>query len=208
MKVLAVGDIHQKDWILDRVEKIIDNYDKIVFVGDYADDWKSAPEDRIVIWREIRSFEARHSPKVKLVAGNHDYIYAHKEFAGMYSGWNAAAQLMLNSEKSLKEWILNLPLFQEIDGVVYSHAGITDSWDSNSSPLSHDGPLWNRPDWGYVYEPKQVFGHTPSRTCWEVQKDVWCIDTFSTYMDGTPFGDNTVLEIKDGKEFKKFKLKG
>lgn len=202
-KILAVGDIHQKSWILDQIEKLIDKYDKIVFVGDYADDWSSTPEDRIKIWKDIRSFEARHSPKVKLVIGNHDFVYTDKKYAGLYTGWNSITQIMLNDDKNLKNWIKNLPLFQEIDEVLYSHAGITDSWDSKSSPLDNDGPLWVRPQWGYVYEPKQVFGHTPSKTCWEVQKDVWCIDTHSTFRDGNNIGDNSLLEIIDGKIFNK-----
>ena len=39
MKVLAVGDIHTKKWIVDKVDEIADNYDKVVLIGDYADEW-------------------------------------------------------------------------------------------------------------------------------------------------------------------------
>lgn len=37
-RVLAIGDIHTKTWIVDKVSKVIDDYDKVVFCGDYADD--------------------------------------------------------------------------------------------------------------------------------------------------------------------------
>lgn len=207
MKVLAVGDIHQKSWILNKVDKLVKDYDKIVFVGDYADDFGAKSAERIDIWREMKAFEAKHSPKVKLLVGNHDFVYLHDKYAGVYTGWDGVAQLLLNSNTELKKWLQALPLVEVIDGITYSHAGITDSWD-NETPLQDDGPLWVRPQWGFVYKEGQVFGHTPSETCWEVQKNVWCIDTFSTYKDGTPFGDQTVLEIIDGKEFRKIKLGG
>lgn len=200
MKVLAVGDIHQKSWILDKVERILDGYDHAVFVGDYADDFGAPPQDRISIWREVRDFESRHSPKVKLVIGNHDYVYLHRQHAFRYAGWDPVTQTLLNTELELKSWLNEMPWVHDIDGVLYSHAGITESWNWQD-PLSPDGVMWVRPSDGYVYQSKQVFGHTPSKTCWEVQKDVWCIDTFSTYSDGSRFGDHTVLEIINGNEF-------
>ena len=55
MKVLAVGDIHTKIWIIDRVREIAENYDKIIFVGDYADDWGKQPMDTINTWKEYES---------------------------------------------------------------------------------------------------------------------------------------------------------
>ena len=205
MKVLAVGDIHEKFWVLDRVKSIIDDYDHVVFVGDYADDFGATPVDRLEIWRAVRDLQWDYPDKVTVLMGNHDYVYVHKEYAGMYTGWDPIAQHLINADIETNLWLRELPLIHEIDGITYSHAGITDSWDGNL-PLVEDGPLWVRPQWGYVYKTGQVFGHTPSETCWEVQKDVWCIDTFSTYADGTPFGDGTVLEITDGATFEKRSL--
>lgn len=204
MKVLAVGDIHQKPWILKRVESIIDNYDKVVFVGDYADDFSAKPQDRIEMWKDMRKFERKYS-SINVLIGNHDYVYLHKSYAGRYTGWDSIAQALLDTEPNLKGWLLDLPFLVELDGVKYSHAGITDSWDFEAL-MSEDGPLWVRPRDGYVYKSNQVFGHTPQKTCVEVQKNVWCIDTFSTFRDGAPFGDHTVLEIIDGREFNKIKL--
>lgn len=204
MKVLAVGDIHQKPWILDRVEKIIDDYDKVVFVGDYADDFSAEPQDRIEIWKDMRKLQRKY-PIISVLIGNHDYVYLHKQYAGRFAGWDPISQALLDAELDLKNWLLDLPFLTKIDNVAYSHAGITDSWDYNGL-MSEDGPLWVRPEDGYVYESNQVFGHTPQQTCVEVQENVWCIDTFSTYRDGTPFGDHTVLEVVDGKHFKVIQL--
>ena len=60
MKVLAVGDIHTKKWIVDKVDEIADNYDKVVLIGDYADEWKAKAMDNIDIWRAVRELEKKH----------------------------------------------------------------------------------------------------------------------------------------------------
>ena len=209
MKVLAVGDIHTKIWIIDRVREIAENYDKIIFVGDYADDWGKQPMDSINTWKELRSF-SHSNPNVELVIGNHDYIYLHKTPSSQ-GGYSGGTQFMLDlpENKPLKDWLSSLPVKLDIDGVRYSHAGFTDTFNNEFTThwlWQDNSPIWARPGYDKYEDYPQVFGHTPSETCWEVQKGVWCIDTFSTYPDGTPFGDNTVLEIIDGKTFNKIKL--
>lgn len=210
MRVLAVGDIHTKLWIIDKVRQIADNYDAVVFCGDYADDWGKTHIDTLNTWKELRSL-SHSNPNVKLVQGNHDYIYTHHT-GTLQSGYNNFTQteIDLPENRGLRDWLHNLPIVLEVDKVLYSHAGVTENWsgglDTNSlwNELS---PLWVRPGDGHKYQNRpQVFGHTPSKTCWEVQPGVWCIDTFSTYPDGTPFGDHTALEVVDGKEFKSIKL--
>jgi diadenosine tetraphosphatase ApaH/serine/threonine PP2A family protein phosphatase len=209
-RILAVGDIHTKLWIIDEVRKIADNYDRVVFVGDYADDWGKQPRDTIQTWLELRSL-SHSNPNVKLVQGNHDFAYTRK--VGTSSGgYSVGTQFILDvpENRGLKDWLTNIPLSLEIDGVTYSHAGFVEDYHGGTHPdtLWNDiSPLWVRPDYGYTYQQRpQVFGHTPSQTCWEVDDNIWCIDTFSTYPDGTPFGDNTVLEVIDGKTFKTIKL--
>jgi predicted MPP superfamily phosphohydrolase len=204
MRVLAIGDIHTKLWIVDKVRQLTDDYDQIVFVGDYADDWNASPLESINTWKELRSL-SHSEPKVKLVTGNHDYIYVHKT-PTKQSGYNQLTQFLLDTNKGLKEWLQKLPLTLKIDGVTYSHAGITDTWVGDPSNLWFDcSPLWARPPWADYRDIPQVFGHTPQKTCLEVQLNAWCIDTFSTDPNGNPLGDYTVLEITNGK-FKKVKL--
>jgi hypothetical protein len=227
MKVLAVGDIHTKLWIIDEVEKIINDYDAVVFVGDYADDWGKTPQDTIQTWQTLRDFQVKYYNKVHVVIGNHDYIYVN-DILVKSGGYNYLTQHLLNmpENKKLKAWISAMPILRELEGVIYSHGGITKYWVYEGDTRSHgytvqelwhdESPLWARPGdsidstdrYGtdkYLNIP-QVFGHTPSDTCWEVQPNVWCIDTFSTYQDGTPVGDWTVLEIEDGTKFTKRKI--
>jgi predicted MPP superfamily phosphohydrolase len=210
-KVLAVGDIHTKNWIIERVAKVLNDYDKIIFCGDYADDFTAGPQDTIDTWKVLKDLRAKNRGKVELVTGNHDYIYVNNT-PSLQSGYNPMTQVLIDAleNKKLKKWLIKLPVIVEIDGVSYSHAGITNEWNGaeDVSGLWNDiSPLWARPGGSIMYKNMpQVFGHTPSDTCYEVKKRVWCIDTFSTMPDGSPFGDGSVLQIIDGKKISKLYL--
>lgn len=215
MKILAIGDLHTKTWILDQVEEIVDQYDKIVFCGDYADSWNTSPIQSIATWRLLKLFAEQHPDKFNAVIGNHDYAYLHKEIAGRSSGWNPVTYQFINSPeyRKLKEWLLTLPAVLEVDGVTFSHAGVTEEWNGKFDVFdlwNDQSPIWARPReyGGFVTykEGPQVIGHNPSQTVWNPQENVWCIDTFSEHQDNTPIGDYTVLEIIDGKKFNVIKL--
>lgn len=205
-KTLAIGDIHTKIWIIEKVAKVIKDYDRVVFCGDYADDFGATPPDTLRTWRALKELQHKHSSKVTLVIGNHDYIYVY-DTPSMQSGYSPITHTLIDAPENngLKQWLAGLPIIVEIDGVTYSHAGITKEWsgDQDVSGLWSDvSPIWARPGDGSTYmDISQVFGHTPSNTCHEVKDGVWCIDTFSTMPDGTPLGDGSVLEIIDGKKF-------
>lgn len=213
MKILAVGDIHTKQWMLYEIAEIIDLYDAVVFCGDYADNWNTSPTQSIATWRLMKNLTQQ--PNVYAVIGNHDYAYVHPEIAGRSSGWHPVTFTLLNTpeKKSLKDWLLSLPITLELDGVTFSHAGVTNEWDGDESVYSlwNDvSPIWARPpkfggNVTYKNIP-QVFGHNPSETCYEIEPNVWCIDTFSEHQDNSPIGDQTLLEIIDGKEFLPIKL--
>lgn len=211
-RVLAVGDIHTKGWIVDRVSKIIDNYDKVVFCGDYADDFNASPQDTLNTWELLKSLQSKYQNKVSLVLGNHDYIYVHVT-PSLQTGYSHVTQTLINApeNKALRKWLMGMPVVIEIDGVIYSHAGITDEWSGaqDVNGLWNDvSPIWARPSSNVMYKnTAQVFGHTPMETCQEIQPNAWCIDTFSTMPDGSLFGDGSVLEIIDGKKFSKVYLK-
>jgi len=211
-RVLAIGDIHTKTWIINEVSKIIDSYDRIIFCGDYADDFNASPQDTINTWKSLRDLQIKRKNKVSLLLGNHDYIYVY-DTPSMQTGYNPITHTLINApeNKNLKKWLASLPIIIEIYGVAYSHAGITNEWSGNEdvSGLWNDAsPIWARPESIITYKSiPQVFGHTPTETCREIKDRLWCIDTFSTYPDGRPFGDGSVLQIIDGKSFSKLYLK-
>jgi hypothetical protein len=211
LKTLAVGDIHTKLWIIDEVEKLIPKYDAVVFCGDYADDWGKEAPDSLATWEKLWRLQQDYPDKVKLVLGNHDFIYVNRT-PSLQSGYNSITQLAINASpnKYLKDWLLSLPIILEIDGVTFSHAGIAEGWNGEqdvNSLWTDTSPIWVRPGMARYADIPQVFGHTPSETCWQVHKNIWCIDTFSTYSDGSPIGDETFLSITNGKTFRKIKTK-
>lgn len=65
---------------------------------------------------------------------------------------------------------------------------------------SDSSPIWHRPQDApsvWKYEPEgivQVLGHTPVEKITQEGAVISC-DTFSTYRDGTPYGDRTFLLI-------------
>lgn len=210
MKVLAVGDIHTKSWIFYEIAEIMDHYDKVVFVGDYADNWNTDPIKTIGTWKTLHMMMQSNPEKVHAVIGNHDYAYIHPEIAGHSSGWNPVTYHLLSipENKYLKDWLLTLPITLEVDGVTYSHAGVTEQWKGGLGVYdvwTDVSPIWARPRQfgGNVTYKKmpQVIGHNPSETVWNPEPHVWCIDTFSEKQDNSPIGDQSLLEIIDGKEF-------
>ncbi len=212
-KVLAIGDIHTKSWIMEWVVNAMSSYDKVVFCGDYADDFNAGPKDTLSTWKLLKSLQSKFPNKINLVLGNHDYIYVY-DTPSLQTGYNHITYTLINSpeNKDLKEWLLKMPVTLEIDGVTYSHAGITNEWsgiqDANNL-WGDNSPIWARPYGSVTYKDKpQVFGHTPMETCLEVQPYVWCIDTFSTMPDGSLCGDGSALEVIDGKKFAKILLRG
>ena len=215
MRVLSVGDLHAKSWIIYEIAELVELYDKIVFVGDYVDNWNTSPMLSIGTWKALHMIMQSHPDKVHAVIGNHDYSYIHPEIAGRSSGWNPTTFTLLNSpeNKYLKDWLLSLPVTEKIDSVTYSHAGITDQWNGEEDVASlwnDNSTIWARPQQlgGRITYKKglQIIGHNPSQEIWNPEPHVWCVDTFSQHQDNTPIGDHTLLEIIDGKEFNIFSL--
>lgn len=215
-KVLAVGDIHTKQWMIYEVAELVDLYDHVVFCGDYADNWNTPGTQSMATWRMMRQFMQAYPDKVHAVIGNHDYAYVHPEIAGRSSGFDPITFTLLNTpeNKKLKTWLLSLPITFELDGVTFSHAGVTEQWDGDEnvwSVWSDVSPIWARPQQfggNVTYKDiPQVIGHNPSQKIWNPAPQVWCIDTFSEHQDNSSIGDKTMLEIIDGKEFNVINIK-
>lgn len=110
-----------------------------------------------------------------------------------------------------------------LDGWIFTHAGLAEDFvqrhivpRANSTALSDaevvdiandlttdalweaDSPLWYRPNTGAPLYGEgrihQCAGHTPSKRILEYGNLVVC-DTFSTYRDGVPIGDQTLCLI-------------
>src|SRR5690554_631315 len=91
IKILAVGDLHGKScWqAID-----FDQYDKVIFMGDYVDSTSHSDEEILDNFSEVIEVKKRHPEKVVLLLGNHDiqYLY-YPDFR--CSGFRPAMQISL-----------------------------------------------------------------------------------------------------------------
>ena len=77
MKLLIVPDVHGRDFWRDPCYEHYNEFDKIIFLGDYLDHYRdeSTKEHDIETLKDIISFKKEHLDKVILLIGNHDCPY-------------------------------------------------------------------------------------------------------------------------------------
>ena len=207
MKVLVIPDIHLKPWIFDEADKIIDKYniDNAVFIGDLVDDWGKTYH--IDLYKDTieraELFKCMHKNSL-FCYGNHEVAYiVNGKCSGNSEIFRSEIKYLLNKY----ERVVEPKVIHKIDNVVFSHAGIENKGDKdtcieewNNKRLKDvyfdlDSPLWLRPyDFIKFMDFPQVIGHTPVEQV--IEKDnVWFVDTFSTYSNGKPFGNNSFMII-------------
>lgn len=219
MTILAIGDIHLKPEILDAADKAIDKYspDRIILLGDYVDDW-GATSDMNAYERtmaRLMQFATDH-PNAIWLWGNHDISYL-DDHCSNCSGHSPIAQTILPSLFNRLERNTNGFKFVHYeDGIFFSHGGICSAWTRGFSGKISDfealadwinessmydmwdniSPLWYRPHTEFPPFANngviQIVGHTPAKRIahW---KNMYFIDTFSTYRDGRPIGTEDFL---------------
>jgi hypothetical protein len=121
MKTITIGDIHGRDdW-----KKINpDDYDKIIFIGDYVDSFDISVIVILHNLKEIIEFKKKYPDKVVLLLGNHDvaYIFNHSGVSGFESAklWDYQTTFMSD-----------IDLFQvayEYGNHLWTHAGVSLGW--------------------------------------------------------------------------------
>lgn len=135
MRVVTIGDIHGHDTWKNAVYRInedtgeimycyIDNiYDKVVFVGDYVDDWNLPNIDILHNLHEIINFKKQYPDNVVLLWGNHDVAYLRNEKVSGFRPEMAPDLYYIFQE--------NRELFQlayQYKNVIWTHAGIHSGW--------------------------------------------------------------------------------
>lgn len=146
-KVLVIPDTHVRDF-WKKAKEIIDNYDKVVFLGDYVDPYehefnlnkKELRQKTIKDFKEIIEFAKQYSDKVVLLDGNHLLHY----FNTMYA-CSRFDNLIADEIETL--YCENQELFHRcylIDNVLFTHAGVSEQWVSYVSSMT-DIPYENNP---------------------------------------------------------------
>ena len=125
MRSLIVGDLHTKHHILEKVKELSKNYDKIIFLGDYVDDWDTVPEASYNILVRLKEFYEQNLGKVVLLTGNHT---ASEWWGGDFrcSGWNPVTSQYVGNFMTKFNSIFNLAYAQ--DNFLFTHAGVIQLW--------------------------------------------------------------------------------
>ena len=140
-KICVCGDIHAKYHIIEQVEKLSKDYDKVIFLGDYVDDWNAIPEASYNTLKEVIDFRLANPDKVVCLWGNHDcgYFFG-KQFH--CSGYNPMTDSLLRPLFYKHEELFDMAYAPEGIDVLFTHAGLTKSWwNEYCSEVPHEGEL-------------------------------------------------------------------
>lgn len=220
-KCIIIPDVHLKPWMFDEAEKILDVtvFDFIVCLGDLVDDWNQEVNLNLYADTLDRCLDfVKQHENVLWCYGNHDVSYIWQRPETGYSSF--ARQTVLEHFNPL-EWYLSgkISFIHRMDNVLFSHAGLTtefvEEWCDDikddvdaivdringfgSGQLWRDNsPIWARPQYGHFEmfpeNMLQVVGHTPMEIA-ECEGNVLSLDTFSTYRDGTPIGNQRFVWV-------------
>lgn len=123
MKILILGDIHGRDFWMAPCEHP-EEYDKIVFLGDYHDPYTfqvSQETSRHRLRDKLVPFVEANKDKVVCLFGNHD---------GNYLVGAMADRFDRQHEVEIRGYLnrMNLQLTYEVDGYLFSHSGVLPAW--------------------------------------------------------------------------------
>lgn len=129
MKHLIIGDLHGKDCWQDIQ---FDNYDKVIFIGDYVDHWTLS--DRLIYMNlnKIIELKTTRPEQIELLLGNHDVQYLHYPHY-LCSGFRPTMQRSLTALFNDNRNLFSVA-YQKSDHII-SHAGITNKWFADFSDI-------------------------------------------------------------------------
>jgi len=185
LKIICVPDVHQSNHWRKLLTIDLNIIDKIVFLGDYFDNWVNEWPDQGENFNSIIHFKKDFPDKIDILFGNHDTSYLLDERCSGYQPHKA---------KYIKKMIENSLEFMQIVSVynnyIFSHAGVSYEWmksagiknineinnfflkspdffrwvgPDNFGNNANEGPLWIRPESLYLTSVKgyhQIVGHT------------------------------------------------
>ena len=127
MRILVIPDVHLKPWMFDKADEVDKNkYDKIVCLGDIADDWGQQLNQDLYekTFERVLQFDKDH-PDMFWCLGNHDYSYlwGFPETGFSTLVISLVANYILKLEKQAGK---RLGIVHDVDGILFSHAGLTD----------------------------------------------------------------------------------
>lgn len=122
MRILVVGDLHGKNCWQDIK---VNEYDKIIFLGDYVDGDTHSDEEVYINLQNICLFKELHLDKVVLLLGNHDIQYRH------YPAYRCSGFRMSMANALADFFNHHAHLFQlayQLNNFLFTHAGLSNAW--------------------------------------------------------------------------------
>lgn len=159
MKIAILGDIHGRPtwkWILNHINE----YDKIVFMGDYCDSYDIHWSHWVTNLIEIIQFKIMYSKKVTLLIGNHDlsYYFSNEQFP--CSGFQTAAYYKLHHLFNEYKHLFQMAV--EFDDYLFTHAGVSAHWLGKNNEYIDKLPVVDQVNALFLNKP-QLFAFTSGR---------------------------------------------
>jgi hypothetical protein len=162
-KLLVIGDVHNK---ITEVEEIVKSFEKthrILFVGDYFDDFHDTPYHAINVAKWLK--ESLQDPNRIHLLGNHDLQYSHWSNTGNHKKIYYCAGYDVNKDAAIcrvlepRDWE-KVKLWHQDQGWVFSHAGFHPYWFSHPiNGMDHIPKLMEE-------AKKELEDRMPSKTLW------------------------------------------
>jgi hypothetical protein len=161
MKLVAIGDIHGRDYWKQIVDQEQDA-DTFVFVGDYFDSFTIKGPDQINNFLDIIEFKKQSKVPVILLLGNHDYHY----YPGIEDNGTSGYQTLM--APSIKHIVddnkQHLQAAYQVDEFIFTHAGLSSEW------LDDNIIMWDVPNLAmYVND---LFYYQPQKLAYRSYKQV------------------------------------
>lgn len=128
MKILTIGDVHGRTF-WKKALNIIDEMDKVVFLGDYLDPYfyeGISIVEALSNFKEIIEFKRNYYDKVVLLIGNHDLHY----WPEFKKQWGCRRDDR-NFDEISKLFLDNLDCFNisfQHEKYLFTHAGVKQEW--------------------------------------------------------------------------------
>lgn len=130
-KILIVPDVHGRRFWEDACYNHKDEFEKIVFMGDYVSPYPDegiSNEEAIEVFMDVLDFKRKNPDKVVLLLGNHDCSYINTEICECrtdHRNWSK-----LNTMYTENSRLFDIAWETTINGKRYffSHAGVKKEW--------------------------------------------------------------------------------
>lgn len=130
-KILIIGDVHGREFWKDACLNHKDEFEKIVFLGDYVSPYPYegiSNEKALDIFKEVLDFKKDNSDKVVLLMGNHDFSYINSNICECrtdHMHWGQLNDLFLDN---IKLFDLAWETTVGDKRFFFSHAGVRKGW--------------------------------------------------------------------------------